>query len=88
MATKEYEESFKKSLVVLYLRGIKIDTICKENGVLRWELYKWIKEYSEDNLDLVEVKNLLQIRNLKKQKLDLEVEVSFLNEAIFLLESP
>ncbi|EAW0605139.1 helix-turn-helix domain-containing protein, partial [Listeria monocytogenes] len=26
MATKEYEESFKKSLVVLYLRGIKIDT--------------------------------------------------------------
>ncbi|EJW2904748.1 helix-turn-helix domain-containing protein, partial [Listeria monocytogenes] len=66
----------------------KIDTICKENGVLRWELYKWIKEYSEDNLDLIEVKNLLQIRNLKKQKLDLEVEVSFLNEAIFLLESP
>ncbi|EAW0605226.1 helix-turn-helix domain-containing protein, partial [Listeria monocytogenes] len=51
-------------------------------------LYKWIKEYSEDNLDLIEVKNLLQIRNLRKQKLDLEVEVSFLNEAIFLLESP
>ncbi|EAC4982898.1 helix-turn-helix domain-containing protein, partial [Listeria monocytogenes] len=35
-----------------------------------------------------EVKNLLQIRNLKKQKLDLEVEVLFLNEAISLLESP
>ncbi|EAC9723818.1 helix-turn-helix domain-containing protein [Listeria monocytogenes] len=88
MAIKEYEESLKKSLVVLYLRGIKVDTICKENGILRWELYKWIKEYSEDNLELIEVKNLLQIRNLKKQKLDLEVEVLFLNEAISLLESP
>ncbi|EAE7349267.1 helix-turn-helix domain-containing protein [Listeria monocytogenes] len=86
MAIKEYEESLKKSLVVLYLRGIKVDTICKENGILRWELYKWIKEYSEDNLELIEVKNLLQIRNLKKQKLDLEV--LFLNEAISLLESP
>ncbi|EAC4615144.1 helix-turn-helix domain-containing protein [Listeria monocytogenes] len=88
MAIKEYEESLKKSLVVLYLRGIKVDTICKENGILRWELYKWIKEYSEDNLELIEVKNLLQIRDLKKQKLDLEVEVLFLNEAISLLESP
>ncbi|EAC7583255.1 helix-turn-helix domain-containing protein [Listeria monocytogenes] len=88
MAIKEYEDSLKKSLVVLYLRGIKVDTICKENGILRWELYKWIKEYSEDNLELIEVKNLLQIRNLKKQKLDLEVEVLFLNEAISLLESP
>ncbi|EAC4982573.1 helix-turn-helix domain-containing protein, partial [Listeria monocytogenes] len=40
MAIKEYEDSLKKSLVVLYLRGIKVDTICKENGILRWELYK------------------------------------------------
>ncbi|EEO3343654.1 helix-turn-helix domain-containing protein [Listeria monocytogenes] len=88
MAAREYEESFKKSLVVLYLRGIKAGTICMEYGVLRLELYKWIKKYSEVNLDLIEVKNLLQIRDLKKQKIDLEAEVSFLNEAIFLLESP
>ncbi|EDN8189318.1 transposase [Listeria monocytogenes] len=88
MARVEYKQVVQKSLIVLYYRGATISSICKEYGIPRYTFLQWLKKYSGERIETVEVITFLQIRELKKQKKKLEEEIAVLDEAIKLFESP
>ncbi|EUJ27717.1 transposase IS3/IS911 family protein [Listeria grayi FSL F6-1183] len=64
----------KKSLVNLYNGGKIQAALCKEYGVSQTALSRWIKLYSEVQMDSGELLTVKQVRELQKQKALLEEE--------------
>ncbi|VEI34911.1 Transposase [Listeria grayi] len=79
---KKYDEDFKKSLVNLYNGGKIQAALCKEYGVSQTALSRWIKLYSEVQMDSGELLTVKQVRELQKQKALLEEENLILKKAI------
>ncbi|NSM94148.1 transposase [Enterococcus faecalis] len=48
---KKYDEDFKKSLVNLYHSGKTQSSLCKEYGVSQTDMSRWIKLYSEVEME-------------------------------------
>lgn len=79
---RKYDEDFKKSLVNLYHGGKTQTALRKEYGVSASALSKWIKLYSEVEMESGELLTAKQVRELQKQKAALEEENLILKKAI------
>ena len=51
MSTTKYDEDFKKSLVTLYQNGKTQAQLCREYGVSKSALCKWVKQYATVQTD-------------------------------------
>lgn len=78
----KYDEDFKKSLVSLYQNGKKQSQLCREYGVSKSALSKWIRQYSTVQLDEGEVLTAKQVKELQKRNAQLEEENLILKKAI------
>lgn len=78
----KYDEDFKKSLVSLYQNGKTQSQLCKEYGVSKSALSKWIKSYSTVQVDDGEVLTARQVKELQKRNAQLEEENLILKKAI------
>ncbi|WP_438714675.1 transposase [Enterococcus sp. DIV1537a] len=71
---KKYDGDFKKSLVNLYYGGKTQSSLCKEYSVSQTAISRWIKLYSEVEMEPGELLIAKQVRELQKQKAALEEE--------------
>lgn len=78
----KYDEEFKKSLVSLYQNGKTQSQLCREYGVSKSALSKWIKQYSTVQIDDGEVLTAKQVKELQKRNAQLEEENLILKKAI------
>ncbi len=71
---KRYDENFKKMIVELYHSGSSVSDLEREYGVTKVTIYKWIKEYSEIEIDentTVTKKGFIHIRGkINSQSID------------------
>ena len=78
----KYDEDFKKSLVSLYQNGKNQSQLCREYGVSKSALSKWLKQYSTVQVDDGEVLTARQVKELQKRNAQLEEENLILKKAI------
>ena len=78
----KYNEDFKKSLVTLHQNGKSQAQLCKEYGVSKSALAKWVKQYSTVETDDGEVLTARQVKELQKRNAQLEEENLILKKAI------
>ena len=78
----KYDEDFKKSLVSLYQNGKNQSQLCREYGVSKSALSKWIKQYSTVQVDDGEVLTARQVKELQKRNAQLDEENLILKKAI------
>ena len=78
----KYNEDFKKSLVSLHQNGKTQSQLCKEYGVSKSALSKWIKLYSIVEMDDGDVLTAKQVKELLKRNAQLEEENLILKKAI------
>lgn len=79
---RKYDEDFKQSLVNLYSSGKTQSELCREYGVSMSALSKWIKLYTQVQVDEDTVFTAKQIRELQKKNALLEEENLILKKAI------
>lgn len=79
---RRYDDDFKQSLVNLYHSGKTQTALSKEYGVSASALAKWIKQYSEVQVDKDTVLTARQIQELQKRNALLEEENLILKKAI------
>lgn len=82
MASKKYDEDYKKMIVELYENKKPICEIKREYGIPEATLYRWIKEYGKIKTETGEVTNNHEIKKLKKEILRLKEENEILKKAI------
>ena len=63
----KYDEDFKKSLVSLHQNGKTQAQLCKEYGVSKSALAKWVKQYSTIEMDDGDVLTAKQVKELQKR---------------------
>lgn len=78
----KYDEDFKKSLVALHQNGKTQTQLCKEYGVSKSALGKWVKQYSTVEMDDGDVLTAKQVKELQKRNAQLEEENLILKKAI------
>lgn len=78
----KYDDDFKKSLVSLFQNGKSQSQLCKEYGVSKSALSKWIKQYSTVQTDDGQILTAKQIKELQKRNAKLEEENLILKKAI------
>lgn len=78
----KYNEDFKKSLVTLHQNGKSQAQLCKEYGVSKSALAKWVKQYSTVEMDDGDVLTARQVKELQKRNAQLEEENLILKKAI------
>ena len=78
----KYDEDFKRSIVSLYHNGKSQTQLSKEYGVSISALCKWIKQYSEVQVDNDTVMTAKQVKDLQKRNALLEEENAILKKAI------
>ena len=71
---KKYDEKFKKSLVNLYHGGKTQNSLCKDYGVSFSALSRWVKQYSEVQIEDGSILTAKQIKDLQKKNALLEEE--------------
>lgn len=79
---RKYDEEFKRSLVNLHHSGKTQMSLSKEYGVSASALAKWIKQYSEVQIDDDTVLTAKQVQELQKRNALLEEENLILKKAI------
>jgi len=86
MSTKnnssKYSEEFKKTIVTLYQSGKTYTEIQKEYGVSSSALSKWVRKYSQVQVDDNTVLTAQQIKALQRRNAELEEENLILKKAI------
>ena len=70
----KYDEDFKKSLVSLYQNGKTQSQLCREYGVSKSALSKWIRQYSTVQIEDGQVLTAIQVKELQKRNAQLEEE--------------
>ena len=71
---QRYDEDFKQSLVSLYQGGKTQTHLCKEYGISKSALSKWIQQYSEVRIVEDTIVSAKQIKQLQKRNAALEEE--------------
>ena len=76
MSTKQnhYNEEFKRTLVELHQNGKSQSELCREYGVSKSALSKWVKLYSTIETEDGDVLTAKQIKELQKRNARLEEE--------------
>ena len=84
MSTKQnhYEEEFKRTLVELHVSGKTQNALCKEYGVSKSALSKWVKQYATVETEDGDVLTAKQVKELQKRNARLEEENMILKKAI------
>lgn len=77
-----YEEEFKRTLVELHVGGKTQNALCKEYGVSKSALSKWVKQYSTVETEDGDVLTAKQVKELQKRNAQLEEENMILKKAI------
>ena len=80
--SKRYDEEFKQSIVNLYHSGKSQLQLSKDYGVASSTISKWIKQYSEVQVDDQTILTAKQIKELQKRNAALEEENLILKKAI------
>ena len=70
----KYDKDFKKSLVSLHQTEKTQARLCKEYGVSKSALAKWVKQFSTVEIDDGEVLTARQTKELQKRNAQLEEE--------------
>lgn len=78
----KYDEDFKKSLVSLYPNGKTQSQLCREYGVSKSALSKWIRPYSTVQVEDSQVLTAIQVKELQKRNAQLDEENLILKKAI------
>lgn len=78
----KYDEDFKKSLVSLYPNGKTQSQLCREYGVSKSALSKWIRPYSTVQVEDGQVLTAIQVKELQKRNAQLDEENLILKKAI------
>lgn len=79
---KKYDETFKKTLVDLYLAGNSVRSLSREYGTSEVNIRKWIKRYSPITTSTGEVTSNDEIIKLKKQLAKTTEENEILKKAL------
>jgi len=80
--SKRYDEDFKQSIVNLYYSGKSQLQLSKDYSVAPSTIGKWIKQYSEVQIDEETILTAKQIKELQKRNVALEEENLILKKAI------
>lgn len=70
----QYDENFKKNIVVLHQNGKTQTELSKEYGISVSAISRWIKLYSEVKVDDDTIMTAKQIKELQKRNAQLEEE--------------
>lgn len=83
MSTKQnhYDEEFKRTLVELHVGGKSQNALCKEYGVSKSALSKWVKQYSTMETEDGDILTARQVKELQKRNAQLEEENLILKKA-------
>ena len=79
---KKYSEEFKKTIVTLYQSGKTYSEIQKEYGVYSSALSKWVRKYSQVQVDDDTLLTAQQVKALQRRNAELEEENLILKKAI------
>ena len=80
--SKRYDEEFKQSIVNLHHSGKSQMQLSIDYGVAPSTISKWIKQYSEVQIDNQTILTAKQIKDLQKRNAALEEENLILKKAI------
>lgn len=78
----QYDEAFKKNIVTLHQNGKTQTQLSKEYGISLSAISRWIKLYSEVQIDDDTVMTAKQVKELQKRNAVLEEENLILKKAI------
>lgn len=81
----QYDETFKKNIVVLHQNGKTQTELSKEYGISVSAISRWIKLYSEVRVDDNTVMTAKQIKELQKRNAQLEEENIILKKALAIM---
>jgi len=79
---RKFDEDFKKSIVKLYEGGKSQNSLSKEYGIALSSVARWVKQYSEVQVDDDTILTARQVKQLQKRNLQLEEENLILKKAI------
>ena len=77
---RNYDETFKKTLVDLYLAGNSVTSLSREYGTSEINIRKWIKKYSPIVTSTGETTSNDEIIKLKKQMAKIQEENEILKK--------
>jgi len=79
---KRYDENFKKMIVELYHSGSSVSDLEREYGVTKVTIYKWIKDYSEIEIDENTTVTKKEMLKVQKENEKLKEELAILKKAL------
>ena len=79
---KRYDEDFKKMIVELYHSGSSVSDLEREYGVTNVTIYKWIKDYSEIEIDENTTVTKKEMLEVKRENEKLKEELAILKKAL------
>ena len=82
MAKNVYDENFKRSVVSLHQNGKTQTQLSKDYGISLSAINKWVKQYSEVQIEDGSILTAKQIKDLQKKNALLEEENLILKKAI------
>ena len=84
---KRYDENFKKMIVELYHSGSSVSDLEREYGVTKVTIYKWIKDYSEIEIDENTTVTKKEMLKVQKENEKLKEEFAILKKALSIIGS-
>ena len=79
---KRYNEDFKEMIVELYQTGSSVTDLSREYGVSNVTIYKWIKQYSEIEIDENTTVTKKEMLEIQKENNKLKEELAILKKAL------
>ena len=79
---KRYNEDFRKMIVELYQTGSSVADLSREYGVTAVTIYKWIKQYSEIEIDENTTITKKEMLEIQKENKKLKEELVILKKAL------
>jgi len=79
---KRYNEDFRKMIVELYQTGSSVADLSREYGVTAVTIYKWIKQYSEIEIDENTTITKKEMLEIQKENKKLKEELAILKKAL------
>ena len=79
---KQYDETFKKTIVNLYESGKKISELAREYGVDHTNIRNWINKYQTITTSTGQTTNNDEIIKLKKELQQVQLENEILKKAV------
>ena len=79
---KRYNEDFKEMIVELYQTGSTVADLSREYGVTKVTIYKWIKQYSEIEIDEITTVTKKEMLEIQKENKKIKEELAIFKKAL------